>query len=178
MVNTTTDFADLVKDSLRETLGGSKKVSVHPLMHDRMNDQLQTFKSKNGKNGMNMKIKFECARCSRTWSSSYGNTQWYYKLDVHRDSAGQVLGCSLYFKVHTYTQKCERCDGNGKIEPYDDEYERLAKTLCNALAGRLDRTPIYKLGTQRPSPNMRRGHQKSRCGACKAGVCNSRARGR
>ena len=50
MVNTTDDFVVLVRDSLRETVGPSKKVSVHTLKHDRMNAPLQTFKkSKNGK---------------------------------------------------------------------------------------------------------------------------------
>ena len=94
-----------------------------------------------------MKIKFECPNCKRSWSSLYGNTQWYYKLDVQRDSSYHVTGCTLYFKVHTYTQKCEKCDGQGKIDPYDDEYERLAKTLCNSLAPKLDcRSDYFKLG--------------------------------
>ena len=117
-----------------------------------------------------MKIRFECPNCHRSWSSANGVTMWFYKLDVHKDRAGKVLGCSLYYKVHTYTQKCERCDGNGKIDPYDDEYGRLAKMLCNALASKLDLDPPFKIGNPRKS-NMRRPHQKSRCGACKAGVC-------
>ena len=44
MVNTSDDFAVFVKDSLKEMLGPSKRVSVHTLKHDRMNSQLDGSK--------------------------------------------------------------------------------------------------------------------------------------
>ena len=74
MVNTSQDFVVLVRDYLRETLGDSKnKVSVFALSDDRMNDELQTYKKKKRK-GINMKIKFKCLVCKRSWASTYGNT--------------------------------------------------------------------------------------------------------
>ena len=105
MVNTSDDFSVFVKDSLKEMLGPKKRVQVHTVKHDRMNDRLNLSKT------IGMKTRFECTRCFRSWSSACGVTQWYYKLDVHRSRAGHILGCSLYYKVFSYTQKCERCDG-------------------------------------------------------------------
>ena len=106
-----------------------------------------------------MKIRFECTRCSREWSSAYGNTQWYYKLDVRRGPRGGISSCTLSFKVHTYYQKCERCNAAGKINPYDDEYDRLAKVFCNGLANDMGLPPRFtNTGNQRPSPNMKRAH--------------------
>ena len=176
MVNTTEDFVQHVRNNLRETVGYGKSVNVTPLHDDRMNSQLETFKGKNGKPGINMKTKFECTTCHREWSSMYGNTQWYYKLEILR-SGEKITGCKLFFKVHTYTQKCERCNGQGKINAYDDEDERLSQILCNKLAVQMGLPEKFKIKAQRPSPGMRRGHQRSRCGACKAGVCNSRSKG-
>ena len=101
MANTSADFSRLVREYLRTTVGGNVPCTVRTLDHDRMNDQLATFKVGNRK-GINMKIRFECTRCSREWSSAYGNTQWYYKLDVRRGQRGGISSCTLSFKVHTY----------------------------------------------------------------------------
>ena len=68
-----------------------------------------------------MKIKYECPRCKNEWTSGYGNTQWYFKLEKRCKPTGGIIGYALYFKVHTYYQKCERCDVAGRLEPYDDE---------------------------------------------------------
>ena len=117
-----------------------------------------------------MKIRFDCPKCHKTWSSECGNTQWFYKLVEKQNATGRITGCALFFKVHTYGQKCERCNSWGKLDPYDDEYERLAKVFVNHLAKQMGKTPPFPEGTQRKS-NMRRKHQSSRCGACAAGVC-------
>ena len=77
------------------------------LKDDSMNSQLKQFKTSSGKNnerlGIGMKIKFECPKCHKTWSSAYGNTQWFYKLDIRRKKTGGLIGCALFLKVHTYT---------------------------------------------------------------------------
>ena len=86
---------------MRLTLGPSNNVKVVALMDDRMNNKLATFGSK-GHRGISMKIRFECPNCHKTWTSLYGNTQWYYKLEIYRSRRGRILGCTLSFKVHTY----------------------------------------------------------------------------
>ena len=154
MANTTADFIKYVEENLQYTAGASKSIKVSPQFGDGMNDQLKTFK-----NGMNMKIRFECTGigCGRDWTSACGITQWYYCLKPIRNQRGSILGYQLFFKVHAYTQKCERCEGQGKIDPYDDEYDRLSKRLCNHLAKEMNCKPKFKEAEPRKS-NMRRPH--------------------
>ena len=166
MVNESQSFTRLLKDNMRLTLGPDKDVKIVALFDNRMNDSLD------GSCTIKQKIKFECPTCKKEWSSACGVTQWFYKLQILKDRRGSVLGCTLFFKVHAYTQKCLRCHVSGKIEPYDDEYERLSKVMCNTLAKKMcvpEKFP--KPGDQRKS-NMRKPHQKSLCGACAAGVCS------
>ena len=117
-----------------------------------------------------MKIKFDCPKCHREWTSAYGNTQWFYKLDEKTKETGGFLGCALFFKVHTYGQRCEKCNSWGQLNPYDDEYDRLAKVFVNHLAKQMNRNEPFPEKAQKRS-NMKRKHQSSRCGACAAGVC-------
>ena len=103
-----------------------------------------------------MKIKLKCIECKKTWASVYGNTQWYYKIQTSKETGKSTI----YFKVHTYAQQCEKCEQNGKIDPYEDEFKRLSEIFSDGIAKELGKKE--KFGTsgkeQRPSPNMRRGH--------------------
>ena len=87
---------------MRTTVGQSRTCAVRALVGNEMVNELKTFKNKKGKPGMPMKIRFDCPTCGRSWSSGFGNTQWYYKLDVRKSQTGGLLGCTLKFKVHTY----------------------------------------------------------------------------
>ena len=162
MANTTEDFTKLVKSCMQKLAGAGKKCSVKALKDDSMNAHLKTFSTVSGKKkkgpGINMKIKYECPSCKKEWTSGCGNTQWYYKLETQKGPNGDgVTGYTLHFKVHSYYQKCEKCNVAGRLEPYEDESERLSKIFVNGLAKELGMEPPFTFKGQRGG-NPRRSH--------------------
>ena len=76
MANTSGDFKKLVKEYLQQVVGQNKKCSVTALTDDSMNEELIQLGKQKGKKrgGISMKIKFDCPKCHREWTSAYGNT--------------------------------------------------------------------------------------------------------
>jgi hypothetical protein len=104
---------------------------------------------------LKMKGKFECDECNRTWTSAKS-----YVLVRVAESKG-----SFHIGARVLEQDCRTCSHKTFPSLYGDEAERIANFIANAYE-----LKVFPEKTQKKS-SMKSEHERSRCGACRLGIC-------
>ena len=108
-------------------------------------------------------LKFNCSRCSNTWSSAKGRTVFnYVATKGHRNT--------LTFNAVTYLQGCKRCKSRGVMTHDESENLRIAEKFAERMLeafGHKERVTNRYM----KSNKIMGDHDKSLCFACKAGKC-------
>ena len=113
------------------------------------------------------KVKFQCSKCNKRWTSLNGTVIFHYLLS-RTEGNGQV-------KMWLLRQKCLRCnDVFESAQWYEKEIEKVLGNLLVKVqekfyddSGQAQRS----LNTNQCSANMSSNHRKDLCEACSKDVC-------
>jgi hypothetical protein len=100
------------------------------------------------------KLKFDCTRCRKTWSSMKGS------LEI-------VLWNQSKICCQMYSQECSRCRTFGTPTVYSEEFQTLILHVIDKYEEAPQPKNIHKTEGQPRTP-----HKSNLCEACKLGRCS------